>query len=129
MTWTDDAGYQRLAMTLTGELVSEIGYEPADVELVLAILLEARQRDLPWEEAWFSALRNISPPRTCAPALRARIDEARAAIHEAKPFLHAAYERSDVLGSELERAGIATERRLSRLLAHSVAVTEGHAAV
>lgn len=120
--WTADAGYRRLALTLTGELRSEIGYEPADVELVLTILVNARRRGIGWDEAWFTALRNISPPRTCTPELRARIDEAREAIHEAKPYLHAAYEDNGVLVAELERAAAAAERRLSRLLPAAAAL-------
>ena len=119
--WSAEDGFELLGRVLAGDERADVAYgfepyEPAEVELVLIILWEAQQRGAGWDEAWFTALRNIAPPRTCSPEVRAAVDEARAAIHEVKPYLRAAYERGDVLEAEVEKVIATTERRMRRLL-------------
>lgn len=105
-----DDEYGALAHAVYDAAVSD--HQSAQVRFVLA---EGRRRRLSFEDAWFRALRSISPPRTCHPRLRVRIDENRALIHEVKPLFRAAYERRDL--SELERRQLvsASERRLREL--------------
>ena len=95
------------------EAVSDVSAgEASQVRFVLA---EARRRDVPFEDAWFWALRSISPPRTCTVAVRARVDEARALIHETKPLFRAAYERRELTLPERLAISDAPVRRLRDL--------------
>ncbi len=76
-------------------------------EKVGLILREAKARGDDFEAAWFWAMREISPPRTCGPELRAECDLDRALMHEVKAVWLAAWEGRDV--TDAERAEI--ERR------------------
>jgi hypothetical protein len=85
-------------------------------ETVRTVLVGAKQRGADFEDAWFWAMRAISPPRTCGPELRAERDLDRKLMHEVKPIWQAAYEGREV--TELERQAIAQsgERRVARVL-------------
>lgn len=83
---------------------------------VRTVLASERLVGTPFEEAWFHAMRAISPPRTCGPKLRAECDENRALLHEAKPHFQAAYEGRSVMAVEIERVSAVVERRLDELL-------------
>jgi hypothetical protein len=83
---------------------------------VRTVLASEKLEGTAFEEAWFHAMRAISPPRTCGTALRVSIDEDRALLHEAKPHFQAAYEGRPMLAAELERASAAAERRMDELL-------------
>lgn len=100
---------------LLAEAVYEAAVSDHQSAQVAFVLVEARKRGVAFEDAWFNALRSISPPRTCHPKLRVRIDENRALIHEVKPLFRAAYERREL--SELERRSLldADRRRLRDL--------------
>lgn len=83
---------------------------------VRTVLTSEKLEGTGFEEAWFHAMRAISPPRTCGPELRAEVDENRVLLHELKPQFQAAYEGRSVLAVELERTSAATERRLDEIL-------------
>ena len=95
------------------EAVSDVSAgESVQVRFVLA---EARKRGVDFEDAWFWALRSISPPRTCTIEVRQRVDEARALIHETKPLFKAAYEGRDLTLPERLAISDAPVRRLRDL--------------
>lgn len=100
---------------LLAEAIYEAAVSDHQSAQVSFVLVEARRRDVAFEDAWFNALRSISPPRTCPPRLRERIDENRGLIHEVKPLFRAAYENREL--SELERRQLldADRRRLRDL--------------
>lgn len=86
-------------------------------EQVLVVLTSAKGQHVPFESAWFQAMRAICPPRSCNTILREQIDEARAVLHETKPQWRAAYENRQPTETELRRSFNLAERRLDRLLA------------
>lgn len=85
-------------------------------ETVRVVLVGARERDADFEDAWFWAMRAISPPRTCGPGLRAERELDRVLMHELKPIWLAAYEDRPVTPEEREQMERISERRLGRVL-------------
>jgi hypothetical protein len=88
-------------------------------EQVSAVLAEAKREGLPWDEAWFKAMRSLSPERTATVSqqLRDALAEERDLMREVKPWWRAAYEGREVTVDEFERASEKTEKRIDSLLA------------
>ena len=81
-------------------------------------MAEAKRDRTPWEEAWFKAIRTLSPERTTGygPFIRKALEEDRDLLRECKPFLRAAYEDREVTVAEFEAARNRAEKRLDAAL-------------
>lgn len=84
---------------------------------VRIVLSQARAEGLPFEEAWFRALRQIVPPPGSPPELVALHREDRALWRETKAHWRAAYEgEADADDQGLKEGLIHARRRLRDLL-------------
>jgi len=85
---------------------------------VSVVLAESKRQGLPWDDAWFNALRSLSPERTKTVSIVARdaLAAERDLMREVKPWFRAAYEGREVTVEEFETASALTEKRLDLVL-------------
>lgn len=88
-------------------------------EQVGLVLAESKREGLPWEEAWFKALRTLSPEKTTGygPTVHDALALERDLMREVRPWFQAAYEDREVTADEFDVAVARTEKRLDQLLA------------
>lgn len=88
-----------------------------DAATVRAVLAECKAEGLPFEEAWFRALRQIVPPPGSPAEVVREHREDKALFRETKPHWRAAYEgRRDADAMALEDGLANARRRLQDML-------------
>jgi hypothetical protein len=87
-------------------------------EQVTLVLTESKREGLPWDDAWFKAMRTLSPEKTTGygPLVRKGLEEERDLLRECRPWLQAAYEDREVTVAEFERASVEAEKRLDSIM-------------
>ena len=85
---------------------------------VSTVLAEAKRKGLPWDDAWFKAMRSLSPEKTStvSPTVRKVLAVERDLMREVRPWFRAAYEDREVMVDEFEKASALTEKRLDSVL-------------
>ena len=89
-----------------------------DWRLVGLTLCECKREGLPWEQAWFQAMRRLSPEKTTGhgPEIREALAQERDLQRELRSYYQAAYEDRDETAEEFEARMQRTEKRLDQVL-------------